>query len=101
VVEPHVGEDTVGHPKLAGCPFSRADTPRCARLRGCSAELDQNSPPPCAFALPGVASHPLPPDDNPPVPHKRNVCSGPFGAVYDFYIERPWLARLVLGAMWG
>jgi SAM-dependent methyltransferase len=32
---------------------------------------------------------------------ERNVCAGPFGAVYDFYIERPWLARLVLGAMWG
>jgi SAM-dependent methyltransferase len=31
----------------------------------------------------------------------RNVCAGPFGAVYDFYIERPRLARLVLGAMWG
>jgi ubiquinone/menaquinone biosynthesis C-methylase UbiE len=29
------------------------------------------------------------------------VCAGPFGAVYDFYIERPRLARLVLGAMWG
>lgn len=80
---------------------SRADTPTGSRLRGCSAELDQDSPPPCAFALQGVASHPLPPDDNPFVPHERNVCSGPFGAVYDFYIERPWLARLVLGAMWG
>lgn len=32
---------------------------------------------------------------------ERNVCAGPFGAVYDFYIERPRLARLVLGAMWG
>ncbi len=32
---------------------------------------------------------------------ERNVCAGPFGAVYDFYIERPGLARLVLGAMWG
>jgi SAM-dependent methyltransferase len=32
---------------------------------------------------------------------ERNVCAGPFGAVYDFYIERPWLARLVLGMMWG
>jgi SAM-dependent methyltransferase len=31
----------------------------------------------------------------------RNVCAGPFGAVYDYYIERPRLARLVLGAMWG
>jgi ubiquinone/menaquinone biosynthesis C-methylase UbiE len=32
---------------------------------------------------------------------ERNVCAGPFGAVYDFYIERPHLARLVLGTMWG
>jgi ubiquinone/menaquinone biosynthesis C-methylase UbiE len=32
---------------------------------------------------------------------ERNVCAGPFGAVYDFYIERPRLARLVLKAMWG
>jgi SAM-dependent methyltransferase len=32
---------------------------------------------------------------------ERNICAGPFGAVYDFYIERPWLARLVLGLMWG
>lgn len=32
---------------------------------------------------------------------ERNVCAGPFGAVYDFYIERPRLARLVLGLMWG
>jgi ubiquinone/menaquinone biosynthesis C-methylase UbiE len=32
---------------------------------------------------------------------ERNVCAGPFGAIYDFYIERPRLARLVLGAMWG
>lgn len=31
----------------------------------------------------------------------RNVCAGPFGAVYDYYIERPRLARLVLGLMWG
>jgi SAM-dependent methyltransferase len=32
---------------------------------------------------------------------ERNICAGPFGAVYDFYIERPWLAGLVLGLMWG
>ena len=32
---------------------------------------------------------------------ERNVCAGPFGAVYDFYIERPLLARLILGSMWG
>ncbi len=31
----------------------------------------------------------------------RNVCAGPFGAVYDCYIERPCLAWLVLGGMWG
>lgn len=30
-----------------------------------------------------------------------NVCAGPFGAVYDYYIERPRLARFVLGLMWG
>jgi SAM-dependent methyltransferase len=30
-----------------------------------------------------------------------NVCAGPFGAVYDYYIERPRLARLILGLMWG
>ncbi len=30
-----------------------------------------------------------------------NVCAGPFGAVYDYYIERPHLARLALGLMWG
>lgn len=35
------------------------------------------------------------------MPPDRNVCAGPFGAVYDFYIERPRLARLVLGLMWG
>jgi hypothetical protein len=32
---------------------------------------------------------------------ERNVCAGPFGAIYDFYIERPLLARLIFGAMWG
>jgi ubiquinone/menaquinone biosynthesis C-methylase UbiE len=30
-----------------------------------------------------------------------NVCAGPFGAFYDFYIERPWLTRLVGRALWG
>jgi SAM-dependent methyltransferase len=30
-----------------------------------------------------------------------NVCAGPFGAVYDYYIEHPRLARFVLGLMWG
>jgi hypothetical protein len=30
-----------------------------------------------------------------------NVCAGPFGAVYDFYIEREWLSRIVGRAVWG
>jgi SAM-dependent methyltransferase len=30
-----------------------------------------------------------------------NVCAGPFGAFYDFYIERPWLARAIGHAVWG
>jgi ubiquinone/menaquinone biosynthesis C-methylase UbiE len=30
-----------------------------------------------------------------------NVCAGPFGAAYDFYIERPRLMRLVGRALWG
>jgi SAM-dependent methyltransferase len=30
-----------------------------------------------------------------------NVCAGPFGALYDFYIERPWLMRAVGRVVWG
>jgi ubiquinone/menaquinone biosynthesis C-methylase UbiE len=30
-----------------------------------------------------------------------NICAGPFGAVYDFYIERPWLMRLIGRVVWG
>jgi ubiquinone/menaquinone biosynthesis C-methylase UbiE len=30
-----------------------------------------------------------------------NVCAGPFGAVYDFYIERPRLMQVVGRALWG
>lgn len=30
-----------------------------------------------------------------------NVCAGPFGAFYDFYIERPRLAQLIGRAVWG
>jgi ubiquinone/menaquinone biosynthesis C-methylase UbiE len=30
-----------------------------------------------------------------------NFCAGPFGAVYDFYIERPWLARAIGRFLWG
>jgi ubiquinone/menaquinone biosynthesis C-methylase UbiE len=31
----------------------------------------------------------------------KNICAGPFGVVYDFYIERPWLAQLIGRAAWG
>lgn len=30
-----------------------------------------------------------------------NVCAGPFGAFYDFYIERPRLVRVIGRAVWG
>jgi ubiquinone/menaquinone biosynthesis C-methylase UbiE len=30
-----------------------------------------------------------------------NVCAGPFGAVYDFYIEHDWLMRLIGRVVWG
>jgi len=30
-----------------------------------------------------------------------NVCAGPFGAAYDFYIERPRLMRTIGRALWG
>jgi ubiquinone/menaquinone biosynthesis C-methylase UbiE len=30
-----------------------------------------------------------------------NVCAGPFGAAYDFYIERPRLMRAIGRAVWG
>jgi ubiquinone/menaquinone biosynthesis C-methylase UbiE len=30
-----------------------------------------------------------------------NVCAGPFGSFYDFYIERPRLMRLIGRAIWG
>ncbi len=32
---------------------------------------------------------------------EKNVCAGRFGAVYDYYIEREWLARLVGRVVWG
>jgi SAM-dependent methyltransferase len=34
-------------------------------------------------------------------PGTKNACAGPFGAVYSAYIERPWLARRVVGLVWG
>ena len=30
-----------------------------------------------------------------------NQCAGPFGAVYDFYIERPWLTHTIGRLVWG
>lgn len=30
-----------------------------------------------------------------------NVCAGPFGAFYSFYIERPWLMQRIGRAVWG
>ncbi len=30
-----------------------------------------------------------------------NICAGPFGAVYDFYIERRWLMSLIGRVVWG
>jgi ubiquinone/menaquinone biosynthesis C-methylase UbiE len=30
-----------------------------------------------------------------------NQCAGPFGAVYDFYIERPWLMQAISRLVWG
>jgi SAM-dependent methyltransferase len=30
-----------------------------------------------------------------------NICAGPFGAVYDFYVERPWLMGVIGRVLWG
>jgi SAM-dependent methyltransferase len=30
-----------------------------------------------------------------------NACAGPFGFVYDFYIEREWLSRVIGRLVWG
>jgi SAM-dependent methyltransferase len=30
-----------------------------------------------------------------------NICAGPFGTFYDFYIERPWLMRSIGRLVWG
>jgi len=35
------------------------------------------------------------------VAEPKNLCGGVFGGVYDFYIEREWLARLVGRGVWG
>jgi SAM-dependent methyltransferase len=34
-------------------------------------------------------------------PQVPNICAGPFGAFYDFYIERPWLMQTIGRAVWG
>ena len=39
--------------------------------------------------------------DNVAMANERNVCAGPFGSVYDFYIERESLSRLVGRLVWG
>lgn len=31
----------------------------------------------------------------------ENTCAGPFGAIYDFYIERPWLMKAIGRVVWG
>jgi SAM-dependent methyltransferase len=36
-----------------------------------------------------------------PVNATPNICAGPFGAFYDFYIERPWLMRSIGRVLWG
>jgi SAM-dependent methyltransferase len=35
------------------------------------------------------------------MPDVTNVCAGPFGTFYDFYIERPRLAQVVGRTLWG
>jgi SAM-dependent methyltransferase len=35
------------------------------------------------------------------MPNTPNICAGPFGAVYDFYIERPWLMQVIGRTLWG
>jgi SAM-dependent methyltransferase len=35
------------------------------------------------------------------MPEVANICAGPFGGFYAFYIERPWLAQLIGRTAWG
>jgi ubiquinone/menaquinone biosynthesis C-methylase UbiE len=35
------------------------------------------------------------------MPEVLNQCAGPFGAAYDFYIERPWLMQGLGRLLWG
>lgn len=35
------------------------------------------------------------------MPEVTNICAGPFGVFYDFYIERPWLAQVIGRVTWG
>ena len=36
-----------------------------------------------------------------PSARASNLCAGPFGRLYDFYIERPWLAQAIGRTVWG
>jgi ubiquinone/menaquinone biosynthesis C-methylase UbiE len=40
-------------------------------------------------------------DDSNQVNRTPNICAGPFGGLYDFYIEREWLMRRIGWAVWG
>ena len=40
-------------------------------------------------------------DDSDEVNRTPNICAGPFGALYDYYIERRWLMQAVGRAIWG
>lgn len=48
-----------------------------------------------------VEDAPVAVEDHPAADRALNACAGPFGAFYDFYIERPRLMRLIGRALWG
>lgn len=35
------------------------------------------------------------------MPRSRNICAGPFGAFYDFYVGREGLMSAIGRAVWG
>src|ERR1039458_4811399 len=39
--------------------------------------------------------------ENPRARRSPNVCAGPFGLLYDFYVERPRLMRAIGRTVWG
>src|SRR5262249_1470768 len=81
-----------GH--LAPCCLARSNP--VLRGRNC---IDPVSPNPGRVLL--LTALPAQDGENRGVAEGKNVGAGPVGAVYDYYIERPRLARVVLGAMWG